>query len=402
MNEQTIRNLLQQVYTIRRKYDEIAQLTGERFNIFKVLDVSTQEVKMHSALIGELLSPQGSHGCGDVFLNYLLEQQKRKHQVYFSKLDTFKSGIALVKVEHYIPGGISADKTEGGRIDILVMAGNDQIIIENKIYAGDQNNQLIRYHNYDKAAPIFYLTLDGKSPGPTSCEDKPSGVCLQEGVDFVCISYKEDIIEWLQSCLKETVNLPLLRETIQQYIYLIKSLTYQSIYHKMEEEIIKVVMENDDYLQTAFTISNITVQVAEMRAAVLTKLIAQAVLDKKLPCTISQWHHTFPRLEYYPTGWKNHLIGFTDENGFMFGIKRVDDTVKTLKFEDIKPAIANGWKSTDWWLCYKTHNFGCFNLFSAEPWLKKNESEIINTIIEQIEQFITQANSLPEEKKFLL
>ena len=402
MNEQTIRNLLQQVYTIRRKYNEIAQLTGERFNIFKVLDVSTQEVRMHSALLGELLHPKGSHGCGDVFLNYFLEQQKRKYQVYYSKLDGFKSGIALVKVEHHIPGGISADKTEGGRIDILVIAGNDQIIIENKIYAGDQNNQLIRYHNYDKAAPIFYLTLDGKSPSLTSCEDKPSGVCLQEGVDFVCISYKEDIIEWLQSCLKETVNLPLLRETIQQYIYLIKSLTYQTINHKMKDEIIKAVMENDDYLESAFTISNITKQIAELRAIELTKQIAQVVLDKKLPCTVSQYFHKFPRLEYYPNGWKNHLIGFTDENGFMFGIKRVKDTMKTLQAEDVKPVIGNDWKTSNWWLCYKAHDFGCFNLLSAEPWLKKNESEVVNTIIQQIELFITQINSLPEEKKSLM
>lgn len=38
---------------------------GELFNIFNVLDLRTNEVRIHSAFIAELLNPDGNHGLGD-------------------------------------------------------------------------------------------------------------------------------------------------------------------------------------------------------------------------------------------------------------------------------------------------------------------------------------------------
>ena len=41
---------------------------GEHFNIFEILGIKTSEVRLHSAIIAELLNPNGNHGLGDKFL----------------------------------------------------------------------------------------------------------------------------------------------------------------------------------------------------------------------------------------------------------------------------------------------------------------------------------------------
>ena len=73
-----IKALLSGVSEIKKKYDEIAILTGENFNVFNILGLSTKEVRTHSAFIAELLNPKGSHGQGDTFLKLFVEQQKDK------------------------------------------------------------------------------------------------------------------------------------------------------------------------------------------------------------------------------------------------------------------------------------------------------------------------------------
>ena len=62
--------LLQQVSAIQIKYEKIAEVTGENFNIFRILKLETNEVKMHSAFLVELLNAKGSHGQKDVFLKF--------------------------------------------------------------------------------------------------------------------------------------------------------------------------------------------------------------------------------------------------------------------------------------------------------------------------------------------
>ena len=36
---------------------------GDTFNVFSILGLQSYEVRTHSAFIGKLLSPTGSHGC---------------------------------------------------------------------------------------------------------------------------------------------------------------------------------------------------------------------------------------------------------------------------------------------------------------------------------------------------
>src|SRR5688500_17218697 len=68
-----INNLLQQIIAINKKYEGIADITGENFNIFRILKVDSNEVRTHSAFLAELLNPKGSHGQKDVFLKLFIE-----------------------------------------------------------------------------------------------------------------------------------------------------------------------------------------------------------------------------------------------------------------------------------------------------------------------------------------
>lgn len=74
MENQNITHLLSHISVICRKYEEIAEITGENFNVFKVLGLTTNEVRTHSAFLAELLNPKGSHGCKDVFLKLFVEE----------------------------------------------------------------------------------------------------------------------------------------------------------------------------------------------------------------------------------------------------------------------------------------------------------------------------------------
>jgi hypothetical protein len=238
MDIKDINNLLSNVTHIRKHYEEIAFLTGESFNIFKILKLSTNEVR-HSAFIAELLNTKGSHGQKDKYLELFLKQIKLEDF-------PFDAISAEVKPEFSI-GFINEDKTQGGRIDILIEDKNrKRIIIENKIYAGDQKNQLLRYNNFDESALLIYLTLSGDEPSPYS------GVGIKSKV--LTFSYKNEILNWLEKCLKESASLPIIRESIQQYIYLIRNLTGKSFNKTMGNKLAELMGNNSENVLASFDV----------------------------------------------------------------------------------------------------------------------------------------------------
>ncbi len=227
--------LLKQVEDVRLKYEQLAKISGEKFNIFHILNVSTYEVRLHSAFIAELLNPKGSHGQNTVFLSLFLQQLK---------IENFEFEGANVEIEKYISPKM---EESGGRIDIFLKNNKSQsITIENKIYAADQDKQLLRYKNYiGDNGRLFYLTLEGDEP------DDCSIGTLVKGEHFELISYHTDIVNWLEKCQKEAASFPLLRETIAQYIYLIKHLTGQTTNRKMENEIVDLITKSPENLKNA-------------------------------------------------------------------------------------------------------------------------------------------------------
>ena len=220
-----IRNLINQVAIISKKNAEILDATGGRFNMFQVCGVNHYE-NTHSAIIAEFLDPNGTHGLKSKLLECFIETLGERVTI-----KSFNCEKAQVRTEH---------STEEGRIDILITDDqNKAIIIENKIYAADQLEQLKRYDSYAQKTykysyQILYLTLWGDEASEQSGENVP----------YSQVSYKADIICWLEKCVALASRFPMVRETIIQYVNHLKQLTGQDMNTKNKEEITKVLSEN--------------------------------------------------------------------------------------------------------------------------------------------------------------
>lgn len=256
--------LIKEASSILKHQKEISTLKGENFNIFSILKMESKENATHSAFLGELLDPEGSHNFGITFLKLFLDVIDVKH---------FDLQSVRVKLEKFV-GERNDTKKTGGRVDIYIWDNNGQsICIENKIYAPDQNVQIQRYCNHNgKNNLVYYLTLHGDEPGNESKGE------LKSGENFHLLSYALDIVNWLTACAKEVCNFPIIRESIQQYIILIKRLTNQLTDNKMQMEIQKLIAEN--YITTKTLISNTRIVELEYTRTLLNEIKAE--LDKEL------------------------------------------------------------------------------------------------------------------------
>ena len=198
---------------ILNKYqNQISNLSEERFNIFRICGVNHYEVT-HSSIITELLSNNSSHNFGtkflDAFIQTLIKDKIIDNDYFFSLQD-------IKVIPEYSVG-------EFGRIDILITNINQCIIIENKIYANDQQNQLKRYETFAKQNfknhLLLYLTLYGDEASEFSAKDS----------DYKLISYGQTMINWLERCVEIAAKNPVIRETLIQYINHLKYLTNNKI-----------------------------------------------------------------------------------------------------------------------------------------------------------------------------
>ena len=207
---------------------------GDCFNIFNVLGIKTKEVQTHSPFLAYLLSPNENHGCGASFLEAFINEIAPLKELHFDISN------AKTSIEYYI-GAKNADETEGGRLDIMISSGKQAIIIENKIGAQDQSNQILRYWNYTNKHyygnnRILYLTLFGSLPK----KDTLGG--LVEGHDFFSISYRKEIARWIESCI-EIAKGKKVESTIQQYLSLINELTNQTDEQMDKNRIFEVMVK---------------------------------------------------------------------------------------------------------------------------------------------------------------
>ena len=203
MKEERLQILLKEINLISKEH----KITKKKdaFNIFKIIRKGHEEVGLHSKFLFELLSPFGSHKKKDVFFKLFIQQL----------------GIKFSAVDVHV-------NMETENIDLLIRNRSQAIIIENKIYAGDQPEQLSRYYDtiVNKRVQdvyIIYLSLDGKPPSDQSIKNIPKEF-LKE-TRLLNKSYSKFINPWLSLCLKECATEPTLRETIVQYQQLLKQLT---------------------------------------------------------------------------------------------------------------------------------------------------------------------------------
>ena len=238
-----IANILQQVRLLKKKYDELAAVTGEQFNVFSILRIKRREVVTHTPMLAELLNPHGSHHQGAAFLKLFLETCiNHKETAFYNKPETFRVR--------------SEERTDQGQFDILLEKEREAcIVIENKIGAEDKDSQLNRY--YQDARKRFsenqikqiYLTLDGSPPDEKSLKAVNGQGNDLSIDDVILISYREHIISWLEECMKlqEVQRISPIREILFQYRDLLNELTGQSTNTRYSMELKDILVKNKNY-----------------------------------------------------------------------------------------------------------------------------------------------------------
>ena len=213
--------------SLMEEYRTHNMMEAETFNIFRILKIAHYEVTTHSPILRELLDSQGSHGQGNVFFIEFLNLLTSRRMV--SQQD-----VISLSEHNYINYSCEAEQsTEEGRLDIIIRRLSKKapfcFIIENKIYAQDQQGQIARYWSqldrYDipvQRKRIFYLTLYGSRPSPTSISEEARRA-LENAGTLCYLSYKKDVREWLQKSLIK-VESDKVSHILKQYLEILEAL----------------------------------------------------------------------------------------------------------------------------------------------------------------------------------
>jgi hypothetical protein len=389
-NLQASVNLLRFAASHEFHRQEMERATGESFNLFRVLGIGHLEVRTHSPILGELLDPNGSHGQGDTFLKLFFEELG---------ITDLAPQRCRLRLEHYV-GPIN--EKSGGRID-LVIQDVDQpskaILIENKIFAGDQDDQLLRYRNAYPNGYLFYLTLDGSAPGNVT----ETGA---QELDFRCISYGEEILKWLVKCKKEATSLPGLREMIGQYHHLISELTGKSISKAMNAKLIEEILRVPENLDAFYALRDATWQVEQQVFKQLDEdLDSMAarmglVRDKhleNLERKDSEFSFMLPQLNK-----RNLKMSFCFEirgyRNFCFGFSTIQSGEAVVDIEEVQRLFAERFAPetpNPWWPAW-TYFDDPYRNWDAEAFKGARFGDFVVKIEEKLNAMMEIANRLPE------
>ena len=229
--------LLQQAYEKSKDY---LYEDSSRFNLLSIIEKDRDEAHIHSKIIYNLLSQNWGKKDKETFLTLFLKEIGIEDENIYDKnwevtrekafdLDTIK-----------------------GRLDFEIKSKDCIYIIEMKIDAGDQPEQLIRYQKFAKEQhkkyKIFYLTLDGHNASKKSIGEEEN---LEENqkVEYTNISFKEEILNWLENCLKLVEGKENKSACISQYIASINK-----ILGEKDTKIKDNILKSTEDIKTAITI----------------------------------------------------------------------------------------------------------------------------------------------------
>ncbi len=178
----SIKKLLEKITDVH--INDISERKNE-YNIFHVLGIEHREVLI-CRFLGNLLDPKGSHGMGIIPLKAFIGG------VIGEEVADKELSNAVILLEEHID--------DDRRVDIVIHLSNKIYPIEVKIWAGDQECQLQDYYKYffgnDENHKIYYLT-----PFGSFTSEKSRGK-LKKDEQIVCLSFKENIHDWLNEINK--------------------------------------------------------------------------------------------------------------------------------------------------------------------------------------------------------
>ncbi|ALQ34656.1 PD-(D/E)XK nuclease family protein [Fusobacterium hwasookii] len=198
--------LLQEAYEKSKDY---LYEDSSRYNLLSIIEKDRDEAHVHSKVIYSLLSQNWGKKDKEIFLTLFLKEIGIEDEIIYNE----KWEVSREKV-------FDLD-TIKGRLDFEIKSKDYIYIIEMKIDASDQPEQLMRYQKFAKEQhkkyKIFYLTLDGHNASKKSIGEEEN---LEENqkVEYINISFKEEILNWLGNCLKLVEGKENKSTCINQYI----------------------------------------------------------------------------------------------------------------------------------------------------------------------------------------
>ena len=316
------------------------------FNVFTVLRSSSDEVNLHSR-----------------FLHALLDYRETRESER-ENLRDFLTNVACV--DEFDLQRVSVSR-ERDNIDLLISNGEQAVVIENKIWAGDRKQQLSRYHDTlisqgyrPPNIHLQYLTPFGSEPSQQSIGN----------LHCRTVSYRYDLPPWLERCQQRAFDSPALRESIAQYRQLIHTMTgtdYSEAYMT-------------DLKELCFTGDNL----------ILTHDLSQAFIEAKVELVVRLWSdieealkNTIDDLPVRDPDWaylseppavRDHInrrfgsqsglyyriaegawLAVADGEGLWFGVscKKADYPERHEKLRDALSKVGVGGKeNTSPWFCY--------------------------------------------------
>jgi hypothetical protein len=397
-------------------------------NLFQILGISHME-NYHSKFLAYLLDPSALHNCGPLFLDLFLKKLAEKAPSIPSPED-FVSSKARVGTEHFCGEKRDIDGVAiGGRIDIVIFPGNENqgkvmpIVIENKIYAGDQPDQLARAKNqFNGMCWLFYLTLDGKVTNDYSTKGLMPNNALE---GYQSLSYSGFIYHWLSDCI-EVASRPAIKHNINSYHLTVEQLTnQQSKFHKaMFNNLLESLSDTDDVLGTLTQLQNsVNRFLPDLNRMFANHLQSELGNNFKVEFTDSfGFRYQFIRVR--PLNWKSNYIaiGFDARNK---ATKRFEDSespyrdgnisicsdspVNREDAKNLKQKLTS--KDLAFFKNFEDENteapfFYCYNYFSdfgihSNDWdsstiLKMNDTEFAKPYAEAIKLVYTKVKELDD------
>ncbi|MYE52222.1 MAG: hypothetical protein F4X81_12230 [Gammaproteobacteria bacterium] len=187
---------------VRETHVRMDRVAATQFSVFRYFKRNENII---SGIFADLLRTDGSHGQGDTFLRLFLEELDRGRDDdarYRQAAEYELARGSFVDTEHVIGGK--------RRIDIVVRLGEGRkqwLVVENKPWAGEQENQLADYAAYvhererDPRACVVYVSGDG-SHSDTIPEEKRA--------HYRTVSYRQggkaadgpSIERWIRRCVE--------------------------------------------------------------------------------------------------------------------------------------------------------------------------------------------------------
>lgn len=370
-------DFLENIYSILNKYKEKENKSGNNISILKISGKDHDEVVI-CRLIAFLLNPKENHNQDVKFLNLFLDEigETIQQNENFDVITEFPTD-------------------QGRRIDIVLKSNKRFIPIEVKIYASDQKEQCVHYYNYShsnyNAEKVFYLTPYEHTPDESSKGD------LKPGETLKLITFKEQILNWLENCEKDNSNYtPMLLELIRELKIAIRKFCGLVENKEMNEELLKEIMKSENNLEVAKAICSAE---KSINPNDLWKNFCNNIEQN----TIGDWHEYAKNEENTLTVYVEEIdVDFTELFNSIF-ITSTADISKTRRqeiFEKLRNILIN-------------ENFNCgeidiergFNVSNTKEFFLRNGTESQfdlyflfiykkEQIIERIKAFISLINEI--------